>query len=574
VTQLEISASPILAADGAVTGFRGIVRDVTEIRRAERELEAAREAAELANRTKSEFLANMSHELRTPLNAIIGYSELMMEDAEDAGQQGLIPDLLKIHGAGRHLLLLINDVLDLSKIEAGKTELYLETFEVPGLVDDVVGMIQPLVEKNANRLEISLDPALTTMHADVTKVRQSLFNLLSNACKFTREGTIGLTIHGRDEWVEFRVQDSGIGMTPDQVERLFRPFSQADSSTTRKYGGTGLGLVISQRFCQLMGGGITVASEPGQGSTFMIRLPREITSASTAAIVEAQLIAAASSQTSSPQPVPPGEGRTSEPDEEPPARPSAGTVLVIDDDPRTRELLHRYLSREGYAVELAASGPAGLEAARRLRPDLITLDVLMLEVDGWTVLSQLKGDPDTADLPVVVLSMLEDKQRAFSLGAEDYLTKPIEHGQMTHMLRRFRKNEGETRVLVVDDDPTLREQLSRVLEHEGYQVDLAEEGGAALSHMAEARPDLILLDLLMPGINGFDFLAMLHERQGWGDIPVVVMTARDLSAEERARLSGHIEKVLHKSGHNLSDLLADIRQILAAAARRRNEPAA
>jgi PAS domain S-box-containing protein len=274
---MSFSGASMRNAQGVLMGVVCVASDITQRKQAEEALHEAKEAAEQANKTKSMFLANMSHELRTPLNAILGYSEMLQEEAQDLGQDDFVPDLKKIHGAGKHLLSLINDVLDLSKIEAGKMTVYLETFDVRAMVEDVVSTIQPLVEKNSNALIASCSPAVASMHADVTKVRQGLFNLLSNACKFTQEGRITLKVarDSRDgvEWLRFSVSDTGIGMTPEQIGKLFQAFSQADASTTRKYGGTGLGLAISRKFCQLMGGDITVESAPGEGTTFSIHLP-------------------------------------------------------------------------------------------------------------------------------------------------------------------------------------------------------------------------------------------------------------------------------------------------------------
>jgi signal transduction histidine kinase/CheY-like chemotaxis protein/HAMP domain-containing protein len=504
----------------------------------------AREAAEAANRAKSTFLANMSHELRTPLNAIIGYSEMLAEDFEDEeGLEEFIPDLHKIRAAGRHLLTLINDVLDLSKIEAGKMELYLETFEVGRLIEDVVSTVQPLVEKNANTLEVHCASDLGRMHADLTKVRQSLFNLLSNAAKFTEGGAITLaavreTVDGA-EWVTFRVSDTGIGMTPQQVGRLFQAFSQADASTAHKYGGTGLGLAVTKRFCQMMGGEIGVESEYGVGSTFTIRLPAEV--------IEREA-----------EPVPVATPRFG------PLPTGASTVLVIDDDPGVCDVVKRFLSKEGFWVEIALGGAEGLQLARELRPDAITLDVLMPDMDGWTVLTALKVDPDLADIPVIMLTIVDDKSKGYALGASEYMVKPIDRDRLVVILHKYRSAPAPLRVLVVEDEPMTREMLRRTLGKEGWTVIEAENGRAALERVAEDPPALILLDLMMPEMGGFQFVAELRKNEAWRAIPVIVVTAKDLTVEDRLRLNGYVEQILQKEAYSREALLAEVRRQVAA----------
>jgi signal transduction histidine kinase len=346
-----------------------VLATAVERRATAEQLRQAKDAAEVANRAKSTFLASMSHELRTPLNAIIGYSEMLQEEAEDRGHAEFVPDLAKINAAGKHLLALINDVLDLSKIEAGKMELYLEEFGVENLIRDVTAIIRPLVARNANELEIKLGADLGAMHADLTRVRQALFNVLSNAGKFTEHGTITLEVtrerRADGDWLTFVVADTGIGMTPDQLERLFQAFAQAEAATSRKYGGTGLGLAISRRFCQMMGGDILVQSRVGVGSTFTISLPAG-QSAERTLRAEATWVQQRA-----------GDRRRS------------GGARVDDTRP----------DQEGFRVLIASSGEEGLRLARETRPDAITLDVLMPSVDGWAVLAALKADPDVADIP-------------------------------------------------------------------------------------------------------------------------------------------------------------------------------
>jgi GAF domain-containing protein/CheY-like chemotaxis protein len=509
-----------------------------------REIEDKGRQLEAADRHKSEFLANMSHELRTPLNAIIGYSEMLQEDAVDSGAEQLTDDLKKINAAGKHLLELINAVLDLSKIEAGKMELYLESFDVAGLVRDIAAVIQPLAAKNANRLEVHCGAETGAMRADLTKVRQALFNLLSNACKFTDHGTVSLTVSREAvddrDWIVFGVSDTGIGMTAEQIGRLFEAFSQADAATTRKYGGTGLGLALSRRLCRMMGGDVTVESEAGRGSTFTVRLPAEVAES----------------------PAPPAA----------PAGPAGhapvgiGTVLVIDDEAAVRDLMQRFLAREGFRVVTASSGEEGLRQARDLRPDAITLDVMMPGMDGWAVLSALKADPDVADIPVIMLTIVDDKNLGYALGAADYLTKPIDRERLVTVLKQHRR---DLPVLVVDDDVEVRELFRRMLEPEGYTVVEAPNGRVALERLRDVSPSVILLDLMMPEMDGFEFLAEFRGHEAWRAIPIVVVTAKDLSQEDRERLNGHVEKILQKGTHGRDRLLAEVRELVTASVARR-----
>jgi GAF domain-containing protein/CheY-like chemotaxis protein len=512
-----------------------------------REIEDKSRQLEVADRHKSEFLASMSHELRTPLNAIIGYSEMLQEDAADLGAEQFTDDLKKINAAGKHLLELINAVLDLSKIEAGKMDLYLETFDIATLIRDIAAVIQPLAAKNANQLEVVCPATTGTMRADLTKVRQALFNLLSNACKFTEHGTVTLAVSREaspdQEWLRFSVSDTGIGMTPEQLARLFEAFSQADAATTRKYGGTGLGLALSRRLCRMMGGDVTVESESGRGSTFSIRLPA--------------VVAEAAEQ------VP----QTAVPER---ATPTVGTVLVIDDEAAIRDLMQRYLAKEGFRVVVAAGGEEGLRLARELRPDAITLDVMMPGLDGWAVLTALKADPAVADIPVIMLTIVDDKNLGYALGAADYLTKPIERDRLLSVLRTHRRDRP---VLIVDDDAGLRQLLRRTLEPEGYTVVEAENGRVALERLRGLSPSVVLLDLMMPEMDGFEFVAEFRRHEAWRTIPIVVITARDLSREDRERLNGYVQKILQKGAHGREELLAEVRDLVAASVARRRPKA-
>jgi CheY-like chemotaxis protein/two-component sensor histidine kinase len=509
----------------------GMYHDVTELLHARREAEAA-------NSAKSRFLANMSHELRTPLNAIIGYSEILQEEVEDLGQPGLVPDLQKIRSAGKHLLTLINDVLDLSKIEAGRMELYLETFEVPGMLDEVLTTVAPLVAKNGNRLRVESGPGVGAMRADLTRLRQVLFNLLSNACKFTSGGTITVRV-GEPEagWLAFEVADTGIGMTPAQQARLFEAFAQADASTAQKYGGTGLGLAISRQFCRMMGGELTVASEPGQGTRFSVRLPREVAAPAVPATPAGR------------SPAPTG---------------TAGTLLVIDDDPASRDVLRRIFTKEGFRVEEAPTGAEGLTRARELRPDAITLDVLMPGMDGWAVLTALKADEELADIPVIMLTVADQKPLGLALGAAEYLTKPIDRARLAAVVRRHVGSAGSQGVLVVEDDAATRAVLQRTLEKDGWVVETAENGRVGLARLAARPPELILLDLMMPELDGFGFLEAVRQDPATAAIPVVVLTAKDLTDADRRRLNGGVARIVRKDPAGADLLVAQLRHAISA----------
>jgi PAS domain S-box-containing protein len=612
----EYTAAP-LRRRGGIHGAVVTFNDITErkqwehdLEQAQRDAEKARETAEQANQAKSRFLAKMSHELRTPLNAVIMYSELLEEEAEDRGLDSFRSDLAKIYTAGRHLLALVNGVLDLSKIEAGHMELALEEFDVCELISESAAMIEPLVDKQNNRFEVDCEDALGTMFADQTKVRQILFNLLSNANKFTEQGQVRLTVrssHASEAqtscraaaalsappptaadaestaldanstaldanstatgpnatasdgagWIEFAVSDTGVGLTEEQMGRIFKPFAQAELSTSRDYGGTGLGLAITQRFCELMGGHISVTSRPGEGSVFTVRLPREVQAASDlpAAPVPSSLPGT--------HPVPATEDPAVLPGEAAPV--PRATVLVIDDDPAIRDVVTRALIADGLRAVVAADGRQGLELARRERPGLIFLDVLMPKMDGWSVLAQLKADKRLRDIPVVMLSILNEQDFGYILGAADYLTKPVNRDQIARIVERLAQEQPGRTALVVDDDSATRDVICRSLQRAGWQTQEAADGQAALElFLANPQPPrLILLDLIMPVMDGFEFLMQLR-KQTHGELPsVVVLTSKDLSLSDRQWLNGKVERILQKGLYSRHELLGEIRKVAA-----------
>jgi adenylate cyclase len=514
--------------------------DITELKQHEAELadlveklQIARDAADEANRTKSSFLANMSHELRTPLNAIIGLTEMMVSNAARFGTEKAQEPLQRVNRAGKHLLGLINEVLDLSKIEAGKLELHPESVDLVPLIDEVIGTARQLAEQNKNRLVVECQESLGPLTVDPMRLRQILLNLLSNACKFTKEGEVALRARkvadGRS-WIEFAVSDTGIGMTAEQQQKLFEEFSQADALTARRFGGTGLGLAITRKLARLMGGDVTVASEPGKGSIFTVRLPGG-TDIPARTFTEG--------------------GR----------RPDGDCVLVIDDDATARELLTDQLRAEGFSVVTASGGLEGLKLAKEVHPSVITLDVIMPDLDGWSVLAALRQDSELSEIPVIMVTILDQQRRGVALGAAGYLTKPIDREQLRRLVERFRAQAQPTRVLLVEDDSFQRERMHAWLESQRWVVQEAANGREALDRLQQSKPDLILLDLMMPEMDGFQVVATLQKEAGWRDIPVIVITALDLDAKDRDRLNSGVQSVLVKETFQPADLVERIRRL-------------
>jgi signal transduction histidine kinase/DNA-binding response OmpR family regulator len=532
-----------------------IVRNITERKQVEKTLRNAKEVADAANRAKSQFLATMSHELRTPLAAIIGYAELLEQAVtmDPLDELELLHDIGRIRTAGAHLLALINDVLDLSKIEAGHMQVNVSPLRIDLLLQAIIGTVKPLAERNGNRLELRGVNDLGIMVSDEVRLRQILLNLLSNACKFTHDGAVTLEVQvlaaeeadvgGR---LRFAIRDTGIGIAPAQQSRLFRDFVQIDSSSTRKYGGTGLGLALSQRLAHLLGGAITLESEPGVGSTFTLDLPRNYAGSDLAS-------AAVATPTGDDNPLSLAELADVE----------SRIVLVIDDDPAICDMLPRMLAHPGLHFETAMSGDEGLELAGVLLPDLIILDVLLPDLNGWSILQRLKADPDTCAIPVLMLTICPDAENGFILGAASVLSKPVDLKSLADEMALILSSSAEVRrLLLVEDDADLRTYMRRTLEQGRWSVDEAPDAETALMLFEQHPPALAIIDLMLPGMDGIALIAALRTRPEGATLPILVVTAKDLTAEEQEQLNRSVEQVLRKGTFRSDELLRSARALV------------
>jgi PAS domain S-box-containing protein len=546
---IEYNAAPTQVGEHYFT--IGLDRDVTERRHAEEELRKAKAEAEQANQAKSAFLANMSHELRTPLNAIIGFTRIVRRKGEDVLPEKQIENLDKVLTSADNLLSLINTVLDIAKIEAGRMDVLPANFRIHPLIDLCANTAQPLLRPTVT-LEKQVDESLTYIYSDQDKIRQIILNLLSNAAKFTHEGKITLSVNQVGENLHIAVSDTGIGISAEALPHIFKEFEQADTTTTRKYGGTGLGLTISRNLVRLLGGDLTVESEFRNGSTFTLVIPMHYER--NLSQLEATTLPASDLQ---PTPV-------SETTQRPEVGSAKKHILVIDDDPDAVYLLQENLDQQEFEISGCHNGLNGLQIARQRHPQAILLDILMPGADGWQVLHDLKNDPTTADIPVILHTIVDKKALGFQLGAAAYLLKPLDPVAVRETLDRVIVQGAHCprQVLVVDDDPNVVDMLRQFLPESDFSLESALDGLAGLKSIETHHPDILLLDLLMPKLDGFGVIERLRANPQSRDLPIIVISAKDLTAEEVSRLKETVAVVMKKQGFEGKKLVEEINRVL------------
>ncbi len=505
--------------------------------------------ADNANQSKSNFVANMSHELRTPLNAIIGLSELVLEEIKDSGDTSYKEPLDRICGAGKHLLSLISNILDLSKIESGKMELYIEEVELKPALQETFVITELLAKKNNNKLIFNNTTDVVTIKNDVTKLKQILINLIGNACKFTKDGTITLQIsqylkqEDNSKWLQFALTDTGIGMTSEQRDKLFNKFVQAESSTTKQFGGTGLGLVITKKMCEMMGGNVTIDSELNKGTTVLLTIPQIVIPVVGSERIEYKKIVPQTKTVASDL-----------------------KVLVIDDNEVQRDLITRYLKSSGYQADFAATGEAGLKMILENHYHVIILDILLPGISGWDVLHTIKSSPETWDAAVIMMSMMDEKNKGYVMGANDYLVKPFNQNQLLKALSKYITDESSSvqgaTVLVVDDDADSRSIIKNALAKFSVKVEEALDGVEALERIKAHAPILIVLDLMMPKMDGFSVIAELKKSPQWKNIPIIVNTAKELNDEDHKKLNGSITNIMFKSNCSVEEIFKQLKTTL------------
>ena len=513
---------------------------------------------EKAYRVKSDFLASMSHELRTPLNSIIGFSSVLLGPTSDP----LTPDQRmateKVLKNGKHLLQLINDILDFSKLEAGRMTVSVESDDVANIIGNTVMTVEMLVQQKGLALKQELQPDLPMMKTDILKVKQIIVNLLSNAVKFTEKGEIVLSVRKVEKGIiAFAVRDSGIGIEEKNHRLVFEEFQQIDSSHARKYKGTGLGLPISRRLARMLGGDLTVESVFGKGSTFTLTVPAEFTPDKLKELPAPAPLTSVGMRKMETAPLKQAIAQT--------VGPEAGTkILCIDDDPDALQILRSYLVPEGYSVTVALSGDEGLKLAKEIKPALITLDIMMPQKDGWQVLRELKRDSEAKDIPVIIHSMIDNKPLAMSLGAIDVMPKPVDSKLFLKRVQSAVKT-GDEFVLVVDDNEDYANALKQQLEREGYKSEVANSGEEAMEILKKAKPALIFLDVVMPGMDGFQVVRRLQASEDWKKIPVIIMSGKELTNNERDMLHSYIKDVMNKTEFSREALSNTIKRVLATA---------